>query len=239
MSARARILFCEDDADLRDTLVEFAERNGYDAQGARDGAALRRLTPAFRPDLVVLDLNLPGEDGLSLARWLKADHACGILMLTAQGAMADRVVGLEMGAADYLAKPFDLPELRARIRAVLRRTMASAIANGRPPQRMRLGRCIFDVEARALYDDHGEAVSLTAMEYDLLHVFAANPRRVLNRDQLLELAHHRKWDPFDRSIDNRIARLRRKIEVDPAHPRVLITVRGEGYMLDPSGEQGV
>lgn len=236
MGAKARILICEDDDDRRETLVDFVERQGYDAEAVRDGAALRRLLPAFRPDLVILDLNLPGEDGLSLARWLRSDHLCAILMLTAQGAMADRVVGLEMGADDYMAKPFDLPELRARIRAVLRRTMAPALANGRPPARMRLGRCVFDLEARALFDDAGAALALTAMEYDLLHVFATHPRRALTRDQLLELAHHRKWDPFDRSIDNRIARLRRKIEVDPAHPRVLVTVRGEGYMLDPAAE---
>lgn len=234
MSEKARLIVCDDDADLRDTLVDFAGRLGYAVQPARDGPELRRLTPGFRPDLVILDLTMPGEDGLSLARWLKADHRCAILMLTAMGALPDRVVGLEMGADDYMAKPFDLSELRARIRAVLRRTMSPGEAGGRPRSRLRLGRCVFDIEARALFDDNGEATPLTPMEFDMLHLMAAHPRRVFSRDQLLELAHHQKWDPYDRSIDNRIARLRRKIEVDPSHPRVLRTIRGEGYMLDPA-----
>jgi len=236
MQAKARIAVCDDDLDMRETLMEFVRLQGYEAQAAADGADLRRLVPAFRPDLVLLDLNMPGEDGLSLARWLKADHHCAILMLTAMGSLPDRVVGLEMGADDYLAKPFDLAELRARIRAVLRRTMNPAVQNGRPPQRLRVGRCVFDLEQRQLFDDAGNGIALTAMEYDMLYIFVTHARRVLNRDQLLELAHNKQWDPYDRSIDNRIARLRKKIEPDLSHPRVLRTVRGEGYMLVPDGE---
>jgi DNA-binding response OmpR family regulator len=236
MQEKARIAVCDDDLDMRETLMEFVRIQGYAAEAAADGADLRRLVPSFRPDLVILDLNMPGEDGLSLARWLKADHHCAILMLTAMGSLPDRVVGLEMGADDYLAKPFDLAELRARIRAVLRRTMNPSLQHGRPPQRLRVGRCVFDVEQRQLFDDSGNGIALTAMEYDMLYVFVTHARRVLNRDQLLELAHNKQWDPYDRSIDNRIARLRKKIEPDLSHPRVLRTVRGEGYMLVPDGE---
>jgi DNA-binding response OmpR family regulator len=230
---KARIIVCEDDPDMRETLVEFVGMQGYAVEQAADGAALRRLVPKMRPDLVLLDLNMPGEDGLSLARWLKADHRCAILMLTAMGSLPDKVVGLEMGADDYLPKPFELAELRARIRAVLRRTMNPVVVNGRPPDRMRFGRCVFDLTERLLFDDAGNSLPLTAMEYDLLYVFATHPRRVLNRDQILELAHNRAWDPYDRSVDNRISRLRKKIEADPAHPRVLRTVRGEGYLFEP------
>lgn len=230
---KARIIVCDDDPDMRETLVEFVTMQGYAVEQAADGAMLRRLVPRMRPDLVLLDLNMPGEDGLSLARWLKSDHHCAILMLTAMGTLPDRVVGLEMGADDYLPKPFELAELRARIRAVLRRTMNPVVVNGRPPDRMRFGKCVFDLTERQLFDDQGNGLALTAMEYDLLFVFATHPRRVLNRDQILELAHNRAWDPFDRSVDNRIARLRKKIEVDPAHPRVLRTVRGEGYLFEP------
>lgn len=236
MSAKARIIVCDDDIDLRETLAEFVSLQGYAVDMAQDGPALRRLVPRVKPDLVLLDLNMPGEDGLSLARWLRSDHHCAILMLTAMGSLPDRVVGLEMGADDYLAKPFELAELRARIRAILRRTMSPVIANGRPPQRIRIGKCVFDLAERKLFDDQGNAVALTAMEYDLLYVLVTHPRRALNRDQILDLAHNREGEPFDRSVDNRIARLRRKIEVDPAHPRVLRTIRGEGYMLLPDGE---
>jgi two-component system phosphate regulon response regulator OmpR len=141
-----------------------------------------------------------------------------------------------MGADDYLAKPFEPSELRARIKAVLRRTMSAHVAAGRPATRVRVGRCVVDTELRALFDENGARVDLTAMEYDLLYTFITHARRPLNRDQLLELAHHKKWDPFDRSIDMRIARLRKKIEFDPTKPTVLRTVRGEGYMLVPDGE---
>jgi two-component system phosphate regulon response regulator OmpR len=235
-AVRARIAVCDDDADVLEAVGELLERSGYEVALAADGAALRRLVPAFRPDLVVCDINMPGEDGLSITRWLRGETSAAVLMLTAMGSTTDRVVGLEMGADDYLAKPFDAAELRSRVKAVLRRTMAPVHQGGRPPARMRIGRCILDVEARQLFDDSGSQVPMTAMEFDLLYVFATHPRRPLNRDQLLELAHHRRWDPFDRSIDIRVARLRKKIELDPAFPRILRTVRGEGYMLVPEGE---
>jgi two-component system phosphate regulon response regulator OmpR len=233
---KARIAVCDDDPDLRDLLVDLLRRDGYEVEAAEDGIALRRIVPKFRPDLVICDLMMPGEDGLSLTRWLRGEGHSAVLMLTAMGSTTDRIVGLEMGADDYLAKPFEPAELRARVKAVLRRTMSASAAAGRPAARVRVGRCVVDTEMKVMFDEAGQTVELTSMEYDLLYTFITHARRPLNRDQLLELAHHKKWDPFDRSIDMRIARLRKKIEPNPAKPSVLRTVRGEGYMLVPDGE---
>lgn len=233
MTARARIIVCDDDRMVRSMLEEFLTDEGYDVAGAGDGAELRLLVPKFRPDLVICDLKMPGEDGLSLTRWMNGEGHCAVLMLTAMGSTTDRVVGLEMGADDYLAKPFELSELRARVKAILRRSMAAGDLAGRPAARVRVGRCVLDTEQRVLFDANGGKVSLTAMEYELLHTFITHPRRPLNRDQLLELAHHKKWDPYDRSIDNRIARLRKKVETDPSKPEVIKTMHGEGYMFVP------
>lgn len=236
MNMKARIAVCDDDPDLRDLLVDLLRRDGYEVEAAEDGIALRRIVPKFRPDLVICDLMMPGEDGLSLTRWLRGEGHAAVLMLTAMGSTTDRIVGLEMGADDYLAKPFEPAELRARVKAVLRRTMSASAAAGRPAARVRVGRCVVDTEMKVMFDEAGQTVELTSMEYDLLYTFITHARRPLNRDQLLELAHHKKWDPFDRSIDMRIARLRKKIEPNPAKPSVLRTVRGEGYMLVPDGE---
>ena len=237
MSVKARIVVCDDDPDLRDLLVDLLSREGYEVEAAEDGIALRRIVPKFRPDLVVCDQMMPGEDGLSLTRWMRGEGHCAVLMLTAMGSTTDRIVGLEMGADDYLAKPFEPAELRARIKAVLRRSMDAGLAlNGRPQSRIRLGKGVVDLDQRCLFGEDGVKVALTSMEFDLLRTLIVNARRVLTRDQLLEMAHHQRWDPFDRSIDIRIARLRKKIEFDPAKPAVLKTVRGEGYMLVPSGE---
>jgi DNA-binding response OmpR family regulator len=237
MSEKARIIVCDDEAEMREMLEEFLSDEGYAVTAAAGGAELRRLVPEVRPDLVICDLKMPGEDGLSLTRWLRAESHAAVLMLTGMGSVMDRVVGLEMGADDYLAKPFEPAELRSRIKAILRRTMAPTLATqGRPPARLRVGRCIVDLEQKTMFDDAGEKVPLTSMEFDLLYTFITHAKRVLNRDQLLDMAHHQKWDPYDRSVDIRIARLRKKIEVDPSKPRVLKTVRGEGYMLIPDGE---
>lgn len=233
MTAKARIIVCDDDDLVRAMLVDFLNDEGYEVSGASGGAELRAMVPKLRPDLVICDLKMPGEDGLSLTRWMHGEGHCAVLMLTAMGTTTDRVVGLEMGADDYLAKPFELPELRARVKAVLRRTMSAAALAGRPSARVKVGRCVLDTEMKALFDGEGAKVALTAMEYDLLHTFITHPRRPLNRDQLLELAHNKKWDPFDRSVDNRIARLRKKIERDPAKPETIKTVHGEGYMFVP------
>jgi two-component system phosphate regulon response regulator OmpR len=236
MPEKARIIVCDDEEPMRDLLEELLTDEGYTVTTAASGAALRLLVPQIRPDLVICDLKMPGEDGLSLTRWLRAESHAAVLMLTGMGSVLDRVVGLEMGADDYLSKPFEPAELRSRIKAVLRRTMAPVHSHGRPSGRVRIGRCVVDVEQKAMFDDSGEAVPVTSMEFDLLYTFLSNANRVLTRDQLLEMAHHQRWDPFDRSVDIRIARLRKKIEQDPAKPRVLRTVRGEGYMLVPDGD---
>lgn len=236
MTEKARIIICDDEEPMREMLEELLTDEGYAVTTARDGADLRRLVPQVRPDLVICDLKMPGEDGLSLTRWLRSETHTAVLMLTGMGSVVDRVVGLEMGADDYLGKPFEPAELRSRIKAVLRRTMAPVLANGRPPGRIRVGRCVVDLEQKSMFDDRGEKVPLTAMEFDLLYIFITHAKRVLSRDQLLDLAHHQRWDPFDRSVDIRVTRLRKKIEIDPAKPRVLRTVRGEGYMLLPDGE---
>jgi DNA-binding response OmpR family regulator len=237
VTEKARIIVCDDEEPMRDMLEELLTDEGYAVTTARDGADLRRLVPQIRPDLVVCDLKMPGEDGLSLTRWLRSESHCAVVMLTGMGSVLDRVVGLEMGADDYLPKPFEPAELRSRIKAVLRRTMAPIHAtNGRPVSRTRVGRCVVDVDQKTMFDEKGQQVPLTSMEFDLLYTFISHPKRVLTRDQLLEMAHHQRWDPFDRSVDIRITRLRKKIELDPAKPAVLRTVRGEGYMLVPDGE---
>lgn len=183
--------------------------------------------------MAILDITMPGEDGLSLARFLRESTDTAIIMLTAADAVVDRIVGLESGADDYMSKPMDLRELLARVRAVLRRSRG----RGEPPaasqDEIPFGRCRLNVAQRKLIDAGGGEVKLTAMEFDLLKAFAEHPNRVLSRDQLLDLAHHRRWDPFDRSIDILISRIRRKIEPDPSKPSVIKTVHGIGYVFSP------
>ncbi len=241
MSEGAHIVVCDDEPDIRDMVREYLERQGFRVTPAENGAVLRKLTAQHEIDLVVLDITMPGEDGLSLARFLRQSTEVGIVMLTASGETVDRVVGLEMGADDYLSKPVDLRELLARIRAVLRRVsrervQAIARTDGKTAGRARFGDCMLDLDSHKLFGRDGNEIAITAMEFALLKTFAEHPNRVLNRDQLLEYAHHRTWDPFDRSIDIRISRLRRKIEKDPAKPQVIKTIRGTGYLYSPAGE---
>ena len=237
MTETASILVVDDEPELRSMLDEYLTKQSFTVLTADGGIALRQIVAEHAVDVVVLDINMPGEDGLSLARFLREHHDVGIIMLTAAGEVVDRIVGLEMGADDYIAKPFDPRELLARIKSVLRRvhtasspSTATADAN---PARIRFGRCVLDLEMRQLFTLDGEAVSMTSMEFDLLQTFATHPNRVLTRDQLLEMAHNRDWEPFDRSIDIRITRLRRKIELDPTKPQTIKTVRGAGYMFVP------
>ena len=229
------IVVVDDEPDIRETLREYLELQGYRVTTAAGGGELRAIMDEVEDvALVLLDINMPGEDGLSLARFLRGKFKVGILMLTAAGETVDRIVGLEMGADDYMAKPFDLREVLARVRAVLRRSAPPAVQSpALPTQRVALGDRVLDIDAHKLFDAGGEEIPITAMEFDLLKAFAEHPNRVLNRDQLLELAHHRSWEPFDRSIDIRIARLRRKIERNPAKPQVIKTVRGTGYVFEP------
>jgi two-component system phosphate regulon response regulator OmpR len=186
-------------------------------------------------DLVILDVNMPGEDGLSIARDLRQRGPLGIIMLTANADSVDRVVGLEVGADDYVAKPFEPRELLARVRAVLRRVAPGEVSAATMGDEVRIGRCLLNLERRSLHAEDGSAVPITAMEFDLLEAFARNPNRVLSRDRLLDLAHHKDSDGFDRSIDTRITRLRKKVEVDPRAPQAIKTVRGAGYLFVPAG----
>jgi two-component system phosphate regulon response regulator OmpR len=230
-----RILIVDDDRDVRESMGEYLQGHGYEVTLAEGGEALRRALAAAPADVVLLDLNMPGEDGLSLARWLRAEHDVAIIMVTAAGEVVDRVVGLEVGADDYLAKPFDPRELRARLKSVLRRAKGrGAPAAGAPAKkRVKVGRCSLDLQTHQLFDAGGEELPLTGMEFDLLRVFAERPNQVLSRDQLLTHTRNREWEPFDRSIDIRIARLRKKIEANPDKPKVLKTVRGAGYIFIP------
>lgn len=239
------ILVVDDDPDIRDTLSEYFEANGYSVTAFHDGPALRAHGDLARFSLAILDLRLPGEDGLSLCRYLRDATGMGILMLTGAADSVDRVVGLEVGADDYVAKPFELRELLARVRAILRRvgdlkTDTKGAAAPVPPssdvsETFEFGPCEINPNARVLITAEGEQVPLTSMEFDLLKAFSERPNRVMTRDVLLEIAHGKDWEPFDRSIDVRITRLRKKIEPVPEHPVYLKTVRGVGYRYDPNG----
>lgn len=239
--SRTHIVVVDDERDIRDTLSEYLSMHGFRVSTADGGVALRKLLDESRVDLVFLDINMPGEDGLSLARYMRVNHTAGIIMLTAAGDVVDRIVGLETGADDYLAKPFDLRELLARAKSVLRRVdqklqISKSEEAISPVNRIAFGRCELDLEQHRLYETGGGEVAITSMEFDLLRTFAEHPNRVLTRDQILDVAHNRDWEPFDRSIDIRIARLRKKVEHDPSKPSVIKTVRGAGYMYVTEGD---
>jgi len=236
MSACTTILVVDDECEIRDMLDEYLSKQGFEVCTADGGVAMRQIVSARKVDVVLLDIRMPGEDGLSLARHLREHAQVGIIMVTAAGEAVDRIIGLEMGADDYVTKPFHPRELVARIKSVLRRlrTASPQTSEGAAaPQRLRFGQCFLDLAAHKLFTLEGKEIPITAMEFDLLQVFATHPHRVLTRDQLLEMAHNRDWEPFDRSIDIRIARLRRKIEADPTKPQTIKTVRGAGYMFMP------
>lgn len=249
-AAAPTLLVVDDEAELRSLLAEYFGRQGFRVLSAGDAAAARTIVAAEEPQVAVIDVHMRGEDGLSLARWLRVERPrLGIVMLSAASEVIDRIVGLEVGADDYVAKPFELRELHARVKGLLRRTQqaplpaaAAAPAEGAAggaapslPGRIAFGTCTLDREARRLFDARGAEVALTASELDLVLLFARHPGRALNRDQIMERAHHRSWDVFDRSIDLRIMRLRRKVERNPEKPEVLKTVRGIGYMFVPGG----
>lgn len=236
MTVTATILVCDDEPDVRDMLREYLVKRGFTVRTAADSEELRASLENDRVDLILLDINMPGEDGLTTLRSLRSTNQVPVVMLTAAGEVIDRIVGLEMGADDYLAKPVDLRELEARIKAVLRRRSqpAEAPVAGDAPATAAFGDYTLDLTAARLISKSGEEVPLTAMEFNLLSLFARNRGRVLNRDQILEQAHDRSWDPFDRSIDIRISRLRRKIEPNPQKPQIIKTVRGIGYIYDPA-----
>ena len=228
------ILVCDDEADLREMLSEYLTRRGFKVSEAGNAEELRALLDRELPSAIILDINMPGEDGLSALKKLRGSLDIPVIMLTAAGEVVDRIIGLELGADDYLGKPVDLRELEARIKAVLRRRspVADAPETKDDRKRYRFGKTWLDIEAARLTDEAGGEIPLTSMEFNLLKLFALNRGRVLNRDQILEGAHDRTWDPFDRSIDIRISRIRRKIEANPSKPVVIRTVRGVGYIYD-------
>jgi len=228
-----KVLIVDDDADIRRVLTEYLGSHDYEVTAVASGDAMRSALQAAVPDVVLLDLGLPGEDGLTLARFLRERYSVGIIIITGASETVDRIVGLEVGADDYIGKPFDPRELRARIKSVLRRLQPQAAPAGQN-SRVPVGRCTLDMAARQMFDRDGTEVQITAMEFELLKAFVDHPNQVLSRDRLLTLTRNREWEPFDRSIDIRITRLRRKVEDDPENPRSIRTVRGAGYMYVPT-----
>ena len=232
-----RLIVVDDEPEIRAMVADYLCRDGFSVCRCSGGRELDARLESGPADLVILDVSMPGEDGISIARRLRAAGSTPIVMLTAADDVIDRIVGLEVGADDYLTKPFDLRELRARIRAVLRRMAArtgAAASDG--AGRVSFGRAALDFDRRCLIDRDGTEQRLTATEFDLLLAFARNPNRVLSRDQLLDTASGRD-DPFDRSIDIRVTRIRKKVEFDAAKPQVIKTVRGAGYIYVPPQAQ--
>jgi two-component system, OmpR family, response regulator len=229
------LLIVDDDAQIRSLLCTYLEKNGYRCVAARDGVELHQLLDRHSIDLVVLDLMLPGTDGLELCRELRFKTNLPIIMLTARGEETDRIVGLEMGADDYLAKPFNPRELLARIRSVLRRARSLPNNSANTPlEGYRFGTWYLDTRTRSLRDDAGIVTPLSSAEYELLMVFVSHPGRVLERDQLLDLSRGRDAVPFDSSIDMQVSRLRRRLGSDENNPEYIKTVRGQGYILIPA-----
>lgn len=231
--AQNHILVVDDEQEIRELLARYLRQHGYLCSLAADGAAMERVLARSDIDLIVLDLMLPGEDGLALCRKLRGHSNLPVIMLTAMGDETDRIIGLEMGADDYIAKPFSPRELLARIKAVIRRANALPERHGvrATPNRLRFDQWLLDSNKRELIDAQGVTLSLSTAEFDLLSAFVEHPQRVLSRDQLLDLARGRDSQLFDRSIDTLVSRLRRKLERDPKKPQLIKTVWGGGYMF--------
>jgi two-component system OmpR family response regulator len=224
------VLVVDDDAELRGLLSEYLGRNGFRVSAARDGREMRQVLETSSPDIVVLDVMLPGEDGLTLCRDLRARSNLPVVMLTARGDEVDRIIGIEMGADDYLAKPFNPRELLARMKGILRRarSLPSARTEG---QRLRFAGWILDLAARHLVAADGVVVPLSGTEFRLLQIFVTHPNRVLDRNQLMDLALGREATPFDRAIDVQVSRLRQRLHDEAREPRIIKTVRNGGYVL--------
>jgi len=236
MNTTPHILVVDDHREIRELVSKFLTKQGYRVTTASDGQMMRKALGEGRFDLIVLDLMLPGEDGLSLCRRLRAESDIPVIMLTAMGEETDRIIGLEMGADDYLAKPFNPRELLARIKAVLRRAQGLPRKVQSETKAVRFADWTLDMTRRELRRPDGVVVPLSKGEYTLLQAFVEHPQRVLSRDQLLDLARGRSANVFDRSIDTQVSRLRRKIEPDPANPEYVKTVWGDGYMFTPTVE---
>jgi DNA-binding response OmpR family regulator len=239
MSDSAHILVVDDQKEICEVVQEYLSGEGYRVSAAYDGAEMRRVMTQAPVDLIILDLMLPGEDGLTLARMLRDESNVGIIILTGRGETVDRIIGLEMGADDYLPKPFHLRELLARVKSVLRR--ASSRTHEKPASgrlKTRFAGWSLDLSTRELKSPAGSEVRLTTGEFDLLAAFVNNANQVLSRDRLLDLARNREAGPFDRTIDVQVGRLRRKLEDDPQRPTMIKTVRGTGYIFTPPVEAG-
>jgi len=237
VSAVTHLAILDDEPDITGLVARYFQGHGFRVSELHESAALMSLMAADPPALVLLDLGLPGDDGLSVARRLREQWRCGLVIVTGRGDAVDRVVGLELGADDYVTKPFDLRELVARVKAVLRRIEpheATAPAPATLTTVRRFAGWSLDTLARRLVDADGREVVLTTGEYELLAAFVAQPGRVLSRDALLEITRGREAGPFDRTIDVQVARLRRKIEADPETPQIIKSVRGAGYLFVPS-----
>jgi two-component system OmpR family response regulator len=235
MNDNGHILIVDDQREICDLVQEYLMGEGYRVSTAQDGGEMRKVMAQSAIDLVILDLMLPGEDGLTLARSLRQESSVGIIILTGRGEIVDRIIGLEMGADDYLPKPFHLRELLARVKSVLRRASSRNTESQSGPSRSkaRFAGWNLDLSSRELFSPSGHEVRLTTGEFDLLAAFVTNANQVLTRDRLLDLARNREAGPFDRTIDVQVGRLRRKLEDDPQRPTIIKTVRGTGYIFTP------
>lgn len=231
---QATILTVDDEDEIREMLYDFLSKRGYRVVVASSAEEARKLLETERVDLALLDITLPGESGLSLARYLREHHDLPIIMLTALDSVIDRIIGLEIGADDYIPKPFDPREVLARIKNVLRRTEKPLTVTN--PERIPIGALTLDLGNQKLFAADGSEIPLTTGEFDLLKIFVNNPNRILSRDRILDLTQQRDWDPFDRSVDIRITRIRKKIEPHPDKPTFIKTIRGVGYQYVPSTE---
>jgi DNA-binding response OmpR family regulator len=231
----SHLLLVDDDLEVLALLQKFLSQHGYSVDIATDGPALWRAMERRHPDLIILDVMLPGDSGLVLCQRLRSEHNVAVIMLTAMGELSDRVVGLELGADDYLTKPFDARELLARVRAVLRRTAEmTGISGDTPRPIIEFADWQLDVTRRELRSPEKVMIPLSAGEFELLLVFAEHPRRILTRQQLLDMARGETHDAFDRSIDVQVSRLRRKLESDPASAPIIRTIRNVGYLFTPA-----
>lgn len=234
MDAPAEIFIVDDEPGLRSMIEDYLGMQGFKVSGAESGAELDLLMTSKIPDLILLDINMPGESGFSIVRRLRGTaERMGVIMLTANADETSKLVALGHGADDYLIKPFEVRELLARVRSVLRRVPPRPLEAQRPRRSLPLGRFRLDLEGKRLLDAAGEDIEISSMEYELLEAFARHPHQVLTRERLCELAHGRPLGEADRSVDIRIARLRKKLEADPSRPELFKTIRGEGYMFEP------
>jgi two-component system OmpR family response regulator len=244
LTTAAHLAVLDDEVEITALLAHYLQGHGFRVSQVHDGAALMALMAADPPELVLLDLGLPGEDGFSIARQLRVHWHCGLVIVTGRGDAIDKVVGLEVGADDYVTKPFDLRELVARVKAVLRRVQAvpegqgvpsrpAPLADGAPADVLAFAGWRLNTASRDLVGPQGREVPLTTGEFELLHAFARHPGRVLSRDLLLAQTRGREAGPFDRTVDVQVGRLRKKLEVDPERPQIIKSVRGAGYLFVP------